>query len=268
MNKLVKRKFSLSKRIIRGGALSIACFSIVAMLNLSYCVEGIKSWQTSPRHTIITEIVAETLPSIVSVQTSIRITYRDGFTREAGAIGSGSIVTPDGYIVTNAHVVDNLGNDQVEILGVDVILYDGSKYKTEIVAVDLSEDLALLKILDLNRSLKPIKLGRPGDVILGEPVLAIGSALGLKHTITRGIVSAIRKVYDNEILIHEGVIQTDAAINPGNSGGALINMDGELIGVPARGANSADNIGFAIPIEKVILMLARHLPPNKFIEVL
>jgi serine protease Do len=160
--------------------------------------------------------------------------------------GSGVIVSKDGYVLTNNHVVENA--DEVEVQ-----LYNDKKYTAKVIGTDPRTDIAVLKI-DAN-SLDVIKLGNSKQARVGEMVLAIGSPLqaGLAHSVSMGIISA----KDRSIGIlreqggYEKFIQTDAAINPGNSGGALVNMDGELIGINsaiASRSGGSDGIGFAVPV--------------------
>jgi len=156
-------------------------------------------------------------------------------------MGSGVIVSEDGYILTNHHVINMVQN-------IRIALFDGRILPATIVGSDPDTDLAVLKV---NLSgLSPAPLAEPPTVRVGDVVLAIGNALGLSHTVTMGIVSATGR-NDLHSLPYEDFIQTDAAINAGNSGGALINANGDLIGISTRklGANTgAQNIGFAIPI--------------------
>lgn len=161
--------------------------------------------------------------------------------------GSGVIVSEEGYILTNNHVVENA--DEIEIT-----LYNDKQYDAEIIGTDPQTDIAVLKIdaTDLN----VIKLGNSDNIRVGEMVLAIGSPLGenLAHSVSMGIISAKERRIGilERNAGYENFLQTDAAINPGNSGGALVNMDGELVGINtaiASRSGGSDGIGFAIPIE-------------------
>jgi S1-C subfamily serine protease len=156
-------------------------------------------------------------------------------------MGSGVIVSTDGYILTNHHVVSSAQN-------IKIGLWDQRIAQAQVVGSDPQTDLAVLKINLTGLPTIPFRDTEP--VRVGDVVLAIGNALGLSHTVTMGIVSATgRNTMDT--FAFEGFIQTDAAINAGNSGGALINASGELIGINTRhlgGATGAQNIGFAIPI--------------------
>ncbi|MBI4640682.1 MAG: DegQ family serine endoprotease [Candidatus Tectomicrobia bacterium] len=160
-------------------------------------------------------------------------------------LGSGFIVSKDGYIVTNNHVVENA----TEIV---VTIGDKDDYKAKVVGRDAKTDVALIKI-DARKDLPVVPLGDSDDVKIGEWVMAIGNPFGLSHTVTAGIVSAkYRNIgsgpYDN-------FIQTDASINPGNSGGPLFNTDGEVIGINAAIAAQGQGIGFAIPINMAKALL-------------
>jgi len=156
-------------------------------------------------------------------------------------MGSGVIVSEDGYILTNHHVINMVQN-------IRVALFDGRIVPARIVGSDPETDLAVLKV-DLE-GLSAAPLGSSPNVRVGDVVLAIGNSLGLSHTVTMGIVSATGR-NDLRSLPYEDFIQTDAAINAGNSGGALVNAEGDLIGISTRklGSNTgAQNIGFAIPV--------------------
>jgi len=159
-------------------------------------------------------------------------------------IGSGFVVHESGYIVTNAHVVSQAHD-------VKVIFADQRKLPAEIVAVDQEHDLAVLKV-NTRRPLPYLKLGRSDDIMVGETVVAIGNPLGLEHTVTSGIVSALNRTLQfGEDTDYRGLIQTDAAINRGNSGGPLLNIDAELIGINTAIRGDAQNVGFAIPVGRL-----------------
>lgn len=163
-------------------------------------------------------------------------------------MGSGVIVSKDGYILTNNHVVQNA--DQIE-----VTLYNDKRFDAEMIGTDPLTDIAVLKIDAPN--LDVIKLGNSENLRVGEMVLAIGSPLGqrLAHSVSMGIISAKDRrigILEERNAGYEKFIQTDAAINPGNSGGALVNMDGELVGINTAIASRSggnEGIGFAVPID-------------------
>ena len=162
--------------------------------------------------------------------------------RRTQGLGSGVIVSPDGYVLTNNHVVE--GADRIII-----DLTDGRSFEAQIVGTDEKSDVAVLKI-DANEDLPIVPTGDSDKLKVGQWVLAIGNPYGLQHTVTYGIVSAVRRS-DVKITDIEDFIQTDAAINPGNSGGALVNLRGELIGINTAILSQSggyQGIGFAIPI--------------------
>ena len=171
------------------------------------------------------------------------------FKQRGESLGSGVIIDKEGYIITNNHVID--GADKIR-----VILYDKNEYEATIVGVDPLSDLAIIQI-EADQSLSTIKMGNSDKLSVGEWVIAIGSPFGLhlNHTVTAGIVSATGRSNVMSKLTYEDFIQHDAAINPGNSGGALLNLDGELIGINTAIATdgysrSNAGVGFAIPINQ------------------
>ncbi|MBZ0155233.1 MAG: DegQ family serine endoprotease [Alphaproteobacteria bacterium] len=172
------------------------------------------------------------------------------------SLGSGVIVSPDGYIVTNNHVVEQ--SDDIK-----VILYDRRAFRAKIIGADPKTDIAVIKI-DA-KDLPGIPWGDSDRLQVGEFVLAIGSPFGLSHTVTMGIISAIGRV-DVGIADYENFIQTDAAINPGNSGGPLTNVKGELIGINTAifsKTGGYQGIGFAVPSNMVRLVMDQLLKKGK-----
>jgi serine protease Do len=160
-------------------------------------------------------------------------------------MGTGILIDPRGYIVTNQHVVEDVNLLRVR-------LADGTTSSARVVSRDPENDLALLKI-DIGRPLPTIPLGTASDLMVGETVIAIGNAYGYEHTVTVGVVSAIgRDVTLNKEVSYKQLIQTDASINPGNSGGPLLNVFGELIGVNVAIRAGAQGIGFAIPVDTMV----------------
>ena len=164
------------------------------------------------------------------------------------ATGSGFVLDKDGYILTNAHVVDGAKEAGVRFTE------ESSLVEAEIVGTDLSSDLAVLKIdPDDAPKLTPLKLGDSTELRVGDPVIAIGNPFGYDRTVTTGIVSALQRQISapNNFQI-DNVIQTDASINPGNSGGPLIDARGEVVGINSQiatgGANGSVGIGFAVPV--------------------
>lgn len=163
-------------------------------------------------------------PAVVNIKASQKSDYFWGGSNYAASSGSGVIISTDGFIVTNKHVIEDGTN-------IDVTLYDKRDYKAEVVGIDPSTDLALLKIKGEN--LPFLSFGNSDQVFVGEWVLAVGNPFNLESTVTAGIVSAKGRninILEDQYSI-ESFIQTDAAVNPGNSGGALVNTEGELIGI-------------------------------------
>ncbi len=160
-----------------------------------------------------------------------------------GGTGSGVVVSPDGYILTNNHVVDGATD-------IRVTLADRREFKAKVIGTDPKTDVAVLKIEAGN--LTPITVGDSSKMQIGDAVLAIGNPYGVGQTVTMGIVSATGRNTNMGIEEYEDFIQTDASINPGNSGGALVNDRGELIGINtailAPGSGGNQGIGFAIPV--------------------
>ncbi|MBP1724717.1 MAG: DegP2 peptidase [Deltaproteobacteria bacterium] len=203
-------------------------------------------------------VFQQVAPGVVNITTTA-VAY-DFFFNPYPAEGSGSgfIVTEEGHIVTNLHVV----RDQVEL---EVTLADGSKWPARVVGKAPASDLALIKIEAPREAVKPLPLGPSKGVQVGQKVLAVGSPFGLGHTLTTGTVSSVgRDVRVSREVVIRGAIQTNAAINPGNSGGPLINSQGEVIGVNTAifsptGANVG--IGFAIPSETVRQLLPGLVSP-------
>lgn len=197
-------------------------------------------------------VFQQVAPGVVNITTTA-VAY-DFFFKPYPTEGSGSgfVVTEEGHIVTNLHVV----RDQVEL---EVTLADGGKWPARVVGKAPASDLALIKIEAPRAAVKPLPLGSSRGVQVGQKVLAVGNPFGLGHSLTTGTVSSVgRDVRISRDVVIRGAIQTNAAINPGNSGGPLINSEGEVIGVNTAifsptGANVG--VGFAIPSETVRQLL-------------
>lgn len=215
----------------------------------------------------IPDIVDSIMPSVVGVASSFEFEQQQSYsmwgwntqpiTRQATSTGTGFIISDDGYIVTNSHVVYDTQYNAGEAQEVSVLFSDESEHEANIVAYDLDTDIAVLKV-DV-KGLKPAVLGDSDELRVGELVLAVGNPLGfdLFGTVTSGIVSALnRKININEKKMN--LIQTDAAINSGNSGGPLLNSCGQVIGINSAkmsssySSNSAsiEGLCFAIPMKE------------------
>lgn len=196
------------------------------------------------------EVYAQNVNSTVGIRTSITTNYW-GYQTQAAAAGSGFILSADGYILTNYHVVEDSNS-------ITVSLYDGTEYDATLVGCDKSNDIAVLKI-DAE-GLTPVVLGDSDNLNVGDQVVAIGNPLGeLTFSLTTGVVSALNREVTLSSNVTMNLIQTDCAINSGNSGGALFNLYGEVIGITnakyssssSSSEASIDNIGFAIPLNHV-----------------
>lgn len=195
------------------------------------------------------QVYAANVHATVGITTSVTTNFW-GIQSTAAASGSGFIISPDGYILTNYHVIE--ASDSIT-----VALYSGDTYDAKVVGYDISNDIAVLKVEATQ--LPPVVLGDSDHVNIGDDVLAIGNPLGeLTFSLTAGKISA----KDREVTFSNGgmmnLLQTDCAINSGNSGGALFNLYGEVIGVTnakysgsGQGSASIDNIGFAIPLNSI-----------------
>jgi serine protease Do len=168
-----------------------------------------------------------------------------GDLRRVNGMGTGVIVDPRGYVVTNYHVVEGVRR-------IEVTLASGRTTSATLISHDPRTDLAVIKIAT-DEPLPVVTIGTSNDLMIGETVLALGNAYGYEHTVTRGIISALhRSVEVSRTQRYEDLIQTDASINPGNSGGPLLNVDGEVIGINVAVRAGAQGIGFAIPIDRVL----------------
>jgi S1-C subfamily serine protease len=195
-------------------------------------------------------------PALVHIR-PVKEVFAGGKREEVVASGSGFIISPDGYVVTNEHVAG--ASDSVRC-----VLSNKDEVEAEVVGTDRFTDIAVLKIAGDRNNLPIVKLGRSGTLEAGQTVLAFGSPHGLERSVSMGIVSVTdRYLEDRGAMVspYNNWIQTDAAINPGNSGGPLVNLDGEVIGVNARMLGGAENLGFAIPVDtarEVVEQIIEH----------
>ncbi|WP_145100622.1 trypsin-like peptidase domain-containing protein [Rosistilla carotiformis] len=204
----------------------------------------------SNRETPIVRVVREASPSVVNIHghKTVRAGGLPGqgqSFQQVNGMGTGVVIDPRGYVITNFHVVQDV-ND------IRVTLADGRPAVARVIAHDLRTDLAVLKI-DAREPLPVIRIGTSEDLWVGETVIAIGNAFGYEHTVTQGIVSALhRDVPVNEEQSYTDLIQTSAEINPGNSGGPLLNLDGQMIGINVAVRVGAQGIAFTIPVDQVL----------------
>jgi serine protease Do len=207
--------------------------------------------RTGARRTAIVQAVERVKSAVVNIHSERTVSSGgDLYTlapsqNRVNGMGTGIIVDPRGYIVTNQHVVDDVSLLRTR-------LADGTAQNAVVVARNPDMDLALIKI-DPPYPLPTMPLGTALDLMVGETVLALGNAYGYEHTVSLGIVSAVKRdVSLNKDMSYKALIQTDASINPGNSGGPLVNVNGELVGVNVAIRAGAQGIGFAIPVDHMI----------------
>ncbi len=182
------------------------------------------------------------------------------FEQRVPVLGSGFVVHEDGFIITNAHVVENTSR-------IKAIFSDGREFQATVVSADTSKDLAVLAV-QTDGKLPFVELGRSSDLMIGETVIAIGNPYGYSNTVTSGVVSAVgRDIQVTQGYWLRGLIQTDAPINLGNSGGPLLNVNGQLIGITTAIRAEAQNIGFAIPVDALVDNLGQMLMPEKLRRV-
>src|SRR5947209_7187177 len=200
-------------------------------------------------------VIAKVRPAVVEVNVT---------TQQGGAIGSGVIIDGRGYIVTNNHVVNGAQS-------MTVTLYDGTNLPAQLVGTDPADDLAVVKITPPSKGLTVAAIGDSSKLVVGQDVMAIGNPLGITQTVTHGIISALgRNVSEGQGgATIPNAIQTDAAINPGNSGGALVDMQGNLVGIPTLTAidpefnTPANGVGFAIPSNRVNFVATQIIQTGK-----
>ena len=207
----------------------------------------------------ITEAVEKLSESVVSID-SMRLArdFRYGLVPLEG-MGSGVIISEDGYVVTNNHVIDGAARVQVN-------LKDGRSFTGEVIGGDSSTDIAVLKVDATN--LPTARLGESEKLKVGQIALAIGNTLGLPGgpTVSLGVISALGRPLPGADFIYEGLLQTDAAINPGNSGGPLADLNGNVIGINTAMIPFAQGVGFAIPIDPVKRIAEQILQSGKVVR--
>lgn len=211
---------------------------------------------------VIAKMVEEVGPAVVKIETEsaqkTSLSERELFFRQffggdyplsqpeqrREGLGSGFIISKDGYILTNHHVVEGAQTIRVNIVGAE------KKYEAKIIGQDPELDLAVLKI-DPDQSLPVLKMGDSDQIRVGDWTVAIGNPYGLDHSVTVGVLSAKQRPLNIGQARFKNLLQTDASINPGNSGGPLLNLEGEVIGINTAINAEAQGIGFAIPINTV-----------------
>lgn len=232
------------------------------------------------RRTPVVEAVEKALPCVVNISTEklVKVQHADPLQQFRGekfdqffrefyehqmppeyrlshALGSGVIIDPLGYILTNFHVIERASKIQVT-------LADGRTYPAVFLAGDPINDLALIKVTP-PELLKAAEFAADDDTLLGETVITLGNPFGLGHSVTVGVLSAKnREARFGDKVLYKDILQTDAAVNPGSSGGPLLNLDGQLMGLNVAIYQEAQNIGFAVPIKRARELLGRWLAPR------
>jgi serine protease Do len=238
-----------------------SCLTAILLIALVTGPDGQAARASELRRTPIVKAVEKARPSVVNIRghktvRAERTASGASAPREVNGMGTGVVIDSRGYIITNYHVVEGVRQ-------IVVTLHDQSSHTARLVSFDAKTDLAVIKI-DQAESLRVITIGTSSDLMIGEPVIAVGNAYGYEHTVTRGIISALgRSVQISDAQHYHDLIQTDASINPGNSGGPLLNIDGEMIGLNVAVRAGAQGIGFAIPVDQAMTVAARLMSIEK-----
>ena len=224
-------------------------------IGLTLCFGTVSAQATDPsaRVSPIVRAIQRAEAAVVSIQGNKVISTASssgaGSKQEVNGMGTGVIIDRRGYIITNLHVVEDVGR-------IEVTLSDGSTAIAKLLNYDPETDLALIKIPAV-KELPTIQFGTSSDLMRGETVVAIGNPFGYQNTVTQGIISALhRDIPVNGTQEYKDLIQTNADINPGNSGGPLLNLDGDVIGINVAVRVGAQGIGFAIPIDSALEIMA------------
>ena len=260
MGARLEREFS-----IRGERLRSLMGLHVVLIALALTVSAAPALASDPflRQNTTVRVVKEVGPSVVNITTERIVASRNPFPRGANpffdsffrdffeprlpetvqSLGSGVLIDAEHHILTNEHVVGHASRIRVS-------LADGTEFDATLIGADPNNDIAILKV-DTDKHLPWLEPGRSNDLMVGEPVIAIGNPFGLSNTVTTGVISALNRSIRTEGRVYHGFLQTDASINPGNSGGPLVNAEGELIAINTAVYGGAQGIGFAIPIDTV-----------------
>lgn len=226
----------------------------------------------------IADMVEKASPAVVNIKSTVKVNsvydnpffsdpfFRDFFGKQSfntipqyeTGIGTGFLITADGYILTNQHVIEDAAKVTVQLNG------KSEEIPAQVISSDRELDLAVLKINGSNYPVLP--LGNSDHMRVGEWVVAIGQPYGLDHTVTTGVISAKGRPISIEDRQYKNLIQTDAAINPGNSGGPLLNLNGQVIAINTAVNAQAQGIGFAIPINTVQEVLQDLISGNKIVR--
>lgn len=260
-----KKHFSSRKTVMRGRLFCAVFAACLVQLYLFFPVPTASA--RTNRETPVVLAVKKAGPAVVNIGADYKVsTYRNPFSGFGGnpffenyfrdffeqeykrqvrrtSLGSGVIINgKSGLILTNAHVIERVGN-------IIVTLMDKREYPARVIASDHDQDLAVLRI-DVPDPLPEVCLGDSDDIMTGETVIAIGNPFGFSNTVTTGVISALHRSVRTKERVYHNFLQTDASINPGNSGGPLLNINAELIGINTAIYAGAQGIGFAIPINR------------------
>lgn len=275
-NKIPKSLIFLFGTIL-GIILSLVILTYFIVVNIGQINKWIGNTATqqgsSPTITVSQEesntinIVKNAEPGVVSIAISqLSLTQNQGVVSKDSNIGTGFVIDANGWIVTNQHVVSTTNATY------KVVTSDGKQYDVTEIARDDANDIAILRINA--KDLRVLELGDSDNLVAGQDVIAIGTPLGeFSGTVTKGIISGLNRTvtagatwFGTTAKTYEGVIQTDAAINPGNSGGPLLDGQGKVIGINFATTSGAENISFALPINKVKERIAEYRTYGKFIK--
>ncbi len=207
----------------------------------------------------VTGVVAKVGPTVAHIRVKKKVAgRRPGTQHETEGSGSGFVITPDGYIVTNCHVVEDSNT-------VEVSLADGMTCNAEVIGQDAATDIALLRIT--GSSLPMADLGNSDKLRVGQVAIAVGNPMGFQNTVTAGVISALgRSLRSNTGRLIENVIQTDAALNPGNSGGPLVDSRGCVIGINTAIIQGAQGICFAIPVNTMRWVVTQLIREGRIVR--
>jgi len=238
-------------------AISAALWAAFLSCGCEPAADGARPAEPSPsydmlRRTAVVEVYQACKESVVNIG-SVRQDPDDPNTTHT-EYASGVVLDATGYILTNAHLLRHGGNPAVGF-------QDDGEYPARVVAVDEQRDLAVLKIAP-GRPLKPIRFGRSKGLLVGERVVTMGNPFGMGLTVAEGIVSAMGRSTKSDFTFFPDMIQTDATTNPGSSGGPLLNVSGEMVGLNTTKKTGADNIAFAIPVDRIRDALPEVLAPE------
>jgi serine protease Do len=238
-----------------------AWWAAAALLALPWLAPRASAEDPFLRRTVAVQVVEKAGPAVVSITTERVVQshpfrpfaadpfferffsdfFEPSLPQAVQNLGSGVVIDADGHVLTNEHVVAQASRIRVG-------LADGREFDAELIGADPNNDVAVLR-LSTREKVPWVPMARSSDLMVGEPVIAIGNPFGLSHTVTTGVVSALNRSIRTQDRVYHGFLQTDASINPGNSGGPLLNASGDLIAINTAVYQSGQGIGFAIPIE-------------------